>query len=127
MPHRSRVGVVLVDVAPPEHGATLAFWAGATGREPSTSGDHGEFAALGLHGDVELAVQRTGEGTPARVHLDVETDDVAAEVERLVGLGARVERRHDEYAVLRDPAGLVLCVVPVQQAEAFDRAATTWP
>jgi hypothetical protein len=125
--HRSRVGVVLVDVAPPEHDATLAFWAAATGREPSTSGDRGEFAALGLHGDVELAVQRTADGTPARVHLDVETDDVDAEVARLVGLGAVVEQRHDEYAVLRDPAGLVFCVVPVQQAEAFDRAATTWP
>lgn len=127
MPHRSRVGVVLVDVAPPEHDATLAFWSAATAREHATSGDHGEYAALGLHGDVELAVQRTGEGTPARVHLDVETDDVAAEVERLVGLGARVEQRHDEYAVLRDPADLLFCVVPVQQADAFDRHATTWP
>lgn len=127
MAHRSRLGVVLVDVAPPEHDATLAFWASATGRSPVPSGDHGEFAALGLHGDVELAVQRTGAGTPARVHLDVETDDVRAEVARLVALGAEVQHQDDEYAVLRDPAGLVFCVVPVQHAEAFERAATTWP
>ena len=125
--HRSRVGVVLIDVAPPQHASTLAFWAAATGREPVGSGDHGEFSALGLHGDVELAVQRTDDGTPSRVHLDVETDEVDAEVARLLALGAVVEERRDGYAVLRDPAGLLFCVVPVQQPEAFERNATSWP
>jgi hypothetical protein len=61
------------------------------------------------------------------VHLDVEADDVEAEVGRLEGLGAAVTDRRDGYAIMADPGGLVFCVVPVQSGELFERAATTWP
>ena len=55
-------------------------------------------------------MQRLGEG-PARVHVDIHTDDLEAEVNRLERLGAlRVERVH-RWQVMRDPAGLVFCVV----------------
>jgi hypothetical protein len=37
-----------------------------------------------------LESQRTGDGTAARVHLDIETDDVRAEVARVLALGATV-------------------------------------
>jgi len=65
--------------------------------------------------------------TPARVHLDLETDDVAAEVARLLALGAAVEAEHNLFTVLRDPGGMVFCVVPVQTAGDFAPNATTWP
>jgi hypothetical protein len=77
-------------------------------------------------GSVELASQRTGDGTPARVHLDIETDDVPAEVRRVVGLGATVLEDRGEHAILADPSGLVFCVVPVQAPAEFERDATTW-
>ena len=48
-----------------------------------------------------------------RVHLDVRADDVAAEVDRLVALGAT--RLDDgpvgDLVVLRDPEGNELCVI----------------
>ena len=123
--HRSRVGVVLIDH--PEDGYTAArdFWAAAVGAEPQP--EPGEpFDSLGATGEVHLALQRTGVGTPSRVHLDIETDDVRAEVARLLGLGAQVVIEYEEYAVLSDPEGLPFCVVPVQNGEAFERHATTW-
>jgi hypothetical protein len=58
--------------------------------------------------------------------VDVETDDVAAEVARLEGLGARRHADMDGYWQLVDPAGLVFCVVPVQDAAAFEKYAVSW-
>ena len=123
--HRSRLGVVLIDHAD-SHDEALAFWAGTTGRRPTATPGEPEFTELGMVGSVTLAVQRTGPGTPARAHLDIETDDVDAEVRRVVALGARVVDDRGGHAVLEDPGGLVFCVVPVQSPEAFDAGATTW-
>ena len=124
--HRSRVGVVLVDHPESSYAVAATFWSAAVGREPVA--EEGEpYESLGsLAGGLELALQRLGGATPARVHLDLESDDVAAEVARLTGLGAVVVERLDDYAVLADPGGVVFCVVPVQSPDAFERHATTW-
>ena len=47
-----------------------------------------------------------------RVHLDLQADDAPAEVDRLVGLGARVLRGADEHGliVLADPEDNEFCV-----------------
>ena len=97
-----------------------------TGGTPQAQ-DPPEYTHLAQVGSLNLEMQRTGPGTPGRVHLDIETDDVAAEVARVVSLGARVlEERPEGYTVLEDPAGLVFCVVGVQ-TDRFDAEATTWP
>ena len=46
-----------------------------------------------------------------RVHLDLEGEDRASEVERLRSLGARVRDEHEGYTVMLDPAGNPFCVV----------------
>jgi hypothetical protein len=123
--HRSRIGVVLIDHPEDRYESARAFWARAVGTQADP--EPGEpYESLGATGEVHLALQRTGVGTPPRVHLDIETDDVAAEVARLLRLGADTLVEYDEYAVLTDPAGLVFCVVPVQTGDAFERHATTW-
>ena len=123
--HRSRVGVVLIDHPEDRYESARAFWAAAVGVEPQP--ERGEpFDSFGATGDVHLALQRTGAGTPSRMHLDIETDDVPAEVGRLLELGASMLVDHGEYAVLADPVGLPFCVVPVQTRGAFERHATTW-
>jgi hypothetical protein len=125
--HRSRIGLVLLD-HPEEHwDDALRFWAGVQGVTP-TGEDSGlpEYRSLGSLGSVALESQRTGSGTPARVHLDIETDDVPAEVARVVALGASVLEEREGYTILLDPAGLVFCVVPVQTGEAFEPEALTW-
>lgn len=123
--HRSRIGVILVDHSE-GYDEAEAFWAGASGGTPQVQ-DPPEYTRLRSVGTLDLVMQRTGPGTPARVHLDIETDDVPAEVARVVDLGARVVEEHPEgFTVLEDPGGLVFCVVGVQTGERFDAEAVTW-
>nr|BFE72424.1 hypothetical protein GCM10020092_057250 [Actinoplanes digitatis] len=62
-------------------------------------------------GDAYLRVQVVGDG-PARCHLDLHVEDVAAQARRVVGLGASVVLSDGELVVLRSPAGLLFCLVP---------------
>jgi Glyoxalase-like domain len=128
MPHRSRLAVLLLDLPPEHHVAGLDFWSAATGTpvEPDTTDP--DWHRLGfLGGGLSFEVQRTGEGTPPRWHVDVETDDIPAEVARLEALGARREQDMGSFWQMTDPAGLVFCVVGVQTGEAFERYAVSWP
>jgi hypothetical protein len=126
--HRSRPAILLLDLPPAHHAAGRSFWSAATGHpvEPDAADEKwsslGSFAA-GFH----LEVQRTGEGTPPRWHVDIETDDIPAEVARLEGLGARRLADMGSFWQLTDPAGLVFCVVGIQTGEEFERHAATWP
>ncbi|MGA8246302.1 MAG: VOC family protein [Nocardioides sp.] len=126
--HRSRIGVVLVDHPVESYDAAAAFWAAARGSERTGSfTDDDPYESLArLPGGVLLELQRTGAGTPPRVHLDIESDDVPAEIARLEELGAQVVTPHDGWAVLTDPGGLVFCVVPVQSGDDFEAHATSW-
>jgi hypothetical protein len=130
MAHRSRLAILLLDL-PPEHlDAGRDFWAGATGHPVTPDPDDADWSSLGTFADgFHLEVQRTGAGTPPRWHVDVETDDIDAEVARLEALGATRHRSVEEgrFWQLLDPAGLVFCVVGVQTGEEFERYATTWP
>jgi hypothetical protein len=128
--HRSRIAVVLLDHPAESYETAAGFWAAAHGspRGQKRPTDDSPYESLrDLPGGVELALQRTGPGSAPRVHLDIETDDVGAEVARLVTLGAAVAEQRDGYAILTDPGGLVFCVVPVQTGADFDPHATTWP
>lgn len=112
--HRSRIGVFLIDHPASSHDASAAFWAGARGSARATSdapaGESPYESLDALPGGVMLELQRTGDGTPPRIHLDNETDDIAAEVDRVVALGAHVVEEREGYVILADPGG----VVPVQ-------------
>lgn len=128
--HRSRVGVVLIDHPEPSYDDAATFWAAAHGTQRDGDGPPADnpYEPLDpLPGGVLLELQRTGAGTPARVHLDIETDDVPAEIARVVALGATVVTQHEGYAVLSDPGGLLFCVVPVQSGAEFEKHATAWP
>jgi Glyoxalase-like domain len=58
--------------------------------------------------------------------LDIHTDDLAAGVERLEGLGAeRVQQAHS-WQVMRDPAGLPFCVTPDRAGTLSERNAHRW-
>lgn len=128
MPHRSRLAILLLDLPPEQHAAGLGFWSGATGHPVGRSASAPQWASLGAFADgFHLEVQQTGEGTPPRWHVDIETDDIPAEVARLEALGARRLADMGSFWQLTDPAGLVFCVVGVQTGEEFERHATTWP
>ena len=104
MSHFSRIYKIVIDVPPADHDRELAFWRGASGRPLEELTRHPEYHGSELHGqDFALLVQRLGEG-PARVHVDIHTDDLEAEVARLEGLGAQRVGRVAHWWVMRDPA-----------------------
>jgi predicted enzyme related to lactoylglutathione lyase len=126
--HRSRIGVILIDHPKDTYREAAAFWAGVTGStraDPHGPAEDDPYESLNSLAGLHLDLQRTGTRTAPRVHLDIETDDVPAEVARVCGLGAKIMQEHQGYVVLADPGGLVFCVVPVQ-TEDFASAAQTW-
>jgi glyoxalase superfamily protein len=62
---------------------------------------------------------------PARVHLDLESEDPAAAVARAVDLGAALVRETDDWRTLSSPGGLPFCVLEVGRHEAPGPA--VWP
>ena len=69
-----------------------------------------------------VAVQNIGPDDRPRYHLDIETDDLEAEIVRLEALGAHVHARYPGYAVMTDPAGLLFCLLPPVSAEFEERS-----
>ena len=64
----------------------------------------------GTVGHLKLLLQAVD--APSRFHLDIETDDVEAEVRRLEVLGARRKEYIETWWVMEAPSGHIFCVVP---------------
>jgi hypothetical protein len=124
--HRSKLTAALVDVPAPLFDREVEFWSGALGRAPEYDADDPDYRDFGQPvPGFQFMVQRVG--ADPRVHLDIETDDVEAEVRRLEALGAVRVQPVKSWWVMRDPAGMLFCVVRVQTGEVFNTLATTWP
>ena len=111
-----RVGTLQVDVPTDDHDAAVAYWAAALGAHDGGTGDDPFTHLHGVRSPLPVHVQRLAEGDAGRYHLDLVADDVGSEVARLEALGATVVDRGD-WTVLRDPAGLLLCVVAAGAGE----------
>jgi len=112
--HRSRLVQLTLDVPADRYDGELRFWRGATGWADEEV-DAPEFHRLVHRSEspLQLLVQRLGPddgGRHARAHLDLGTDDLDAEVERVRSLGAHVLWANDGFTALRDPLGLPFCV-----------------
>lgn len=121
--HRSRLTAIGIDVPADVQGAEAAFWAGALGARPEPD-DDGTYVDVSAGDGLAVFVQRIGADGP-RLHLDIETDDVEAEVSRLEALGAQRVAAVESWWVMRDPAGLLFCVVRPQRDD-FPAGAATW-
>ncbi|WP_410812665.1 VOC family protein [Micromonospora sp. 067-2] len=125
--HRSRVYALLIDAPEQEAARAAAFWSAALG--VSTRSDPSEPQFIGLHDALPglvTAVQAVDD-TP-RFHLDIESDDVVAETDRLIALGAVEVSRWLECRILRVPGGHLVCVLPVASPpEVFAAQARAWP
>jgi Glyoxalase-like domain len=110
--HRTRMVQVCVDSPAASHDAEVAFWQTFLGDRwvPSR---HPEFAGK-WHDDVgspvQLLFQRLDEPDgPVRAHLDLGTDDLPADVRRLLALGAVDAGAGRGWHVVRDPLGSPFC------------------
>lgn len=110
-----------------DHPASLArFWAAAVDGYAVRAYDEAEIARLaakGLTPETDTAVLIDGPGpiiccqrregprlARNRIHLDLHSEDRAAEVRRLIGLGATIWYEHPRFTAMRDPEGNQFCV-----------------
>lgn len=131
--HRSRVCHVVIDCDDLDRG--VEFWSSALGadEEAINPGSQATYRRLVLpDSQIRILLQRTDDAklSKERVHLDLETDDIEAEVQRLEGLGAtrwkRIRERGLDYWVLRDPFGNELCVLAPEFPSLLERR-PPWP
>lgn len=117
--HHSRLCTLVIDCKVDDLKPAAEFWSRALGK-PIASVDQdgdGQYAELETAADEPIILlQRVTH--EARVHLDIETDDLEAEAKRLEALGAkRVALQHERWWVMEAPSGHRFCIVRRQRAE----------
>ena len=110
--HKSRLVAIGIDCQDADLETASAFWSKALGR--NVKGIEGNYAALDDRANQPIVfVQKVDH--PSRVHLDIETDNVEAEVARLEALGAKRLKQIETWWVMEAPTGHRFCVVRVQR------------
>ena len=125
MAHQSRMKIVLFDTPADKAEAAVDFWSAALGADAKGGiGPDRPYVKVGaVHNAVDVMVQQID--GPPRIHVDIETDDLEAEVERLEKLGARRVQMIDSWWVMEAPSGHVFCVVPIHSND-FPAGANRW-
>lgn len=129
-----RIGSVVVNVS--DVPAAMAFWSEALGYRPRYEPEPDWVILEPRDGRGPNLSLNLGETRPAgvpHIHLDLYADDQTAEVERLLGLGARrvedwpypdPDEEDCDYVVLEDPDGNRFCVIDASpDAEGGDETA----
>ncbi|KQR10374.1 VOC family protein [Cellulomonas sp. Leaf334] len=120
--HRIMLREVIIDAPAADIDTVTAFWAGALDATPHPIPGEPFVALRGAAALPHVATQSIGGDDGPRVHLDLETDDLDAEIARLEGLGATVRTRYADYAVMVDPVGLLFCLLPPVSEEFATRS-----
>jgi predicted enzyme related to lactoylglutathione lyase len=125
--HRSRLAGFIIDCCTDDLASAAGFWSRALGlplrhRADPDEGRYRELdgAKLGLHVEVQQVDHES------RVHLDIEADDIEAEVRRLEALGAKRLQQYPRWWIMEAPTGQRFCVVRPQNPS-FDSEANRWP
>ena len=125
--HRSRLAGFIIDCETDDLGVAAQFWSKVLGYSTERSNapeDEGYILLKTAPDELHIELQRVTH--PSRVHLDIETDDVDAEVARLEALGATRVRKVRNWWVMQAPTGHRFCVVTVQR-DSFEDQANEWP
>lgn len=115
--HKSRLSGFIIDCQTDDLDAATRFWSGALGMQVgAVSGATNNYIQLhdaqrNLHIEVQAVSHES------RVHLDIETDDIEAEVKRLEALGATRIKQIHSWWVMQAPTGQRFCVVRPQDPE----------
>ena len=124
--HKSKLGGFIIDCRtddlrpPPSSGARAL---GMPVRElPGSENEFYRGLDDSQHG-LDIEVQMVDH--PSRVHLDIETDDIEAEVRPPGGLGAKKVEQVKDWWVMEAPTGQRFCVVRAKRPD-FERRANTW-
>jgi predicted enzyme related to lactoylglutathione lyase len=124
--HKSRLAGFIIDCRTDDLDQAGLFWSQALGYalKKSSAAQDAQYRLLDTPSeDLHIEVQKVEH--PSRVHLDIEADDIEAEVKRLEKLGAKRIAQVRTWWVMEAPTGQRFCVVRVQRAD-FEANANTW-
>jgi len=121
--HHSRFCTFIIDCKTDDLEAAATFWSKAFGRETKPDGTANYIPLAMKDGESLCEVQLVPH--ESRVHLDIETDDIEAEVKRLTALGASEVERIKTWVVMQAPTGQRFCVVR-PQTKGFPANANRW-
>jgi predicted enzyme related to lactoylglutathione lyase len=124
--HKSRLAGFIIDCRTDDVDQAARFWSQALGyslKQSASAEDTGYRLFDTPSDDLHIEVQKVEH--PSRVHLDIEADDIEAEVKRLEKLGAKRVAQVRTWWVMEAPTGQRFCVVRVQRSD-FAANANTW-
>ena len=125
--HHSRLSTIVLDCQLDDLAPAIRFWSAALGKaiEDADQDGDGRYAALATDDDEPIILLQKVDHE-SRVHLDIETDDLNAEVARLQALGARaIAFVRERWWVMQAPTGHRFCVVQ-KQRERFGPHLNRW-
>ncbi len=124
--HRSRLAGVIIDCKTDDLDAAADFWGKALGALPADKAkiEESSYVELRMPAD-ENYVEIQVVDHASRVHIDIESDDIEAEVRRLEALGAKRIADIKKWCVMEAPTGQRFCIVPVVSRD-FDDKANKW-
>ena len=124
--HKSKLSTFVIDCQDGDVDEAARFWSRALGRAfaPATpeSGAYRELRAS----PEEPMVLLQQVSHPSRIHLDIESDDLDAEVRRLEALGAKRIAFVKRWWVMEAPTGHRFCVVNPQRGP-IGSEGNEWP
>lgn len=126
--HRSRLSTFVIDCKVEDIDAATEFWSAALGREadPADPEDPTYRKIASDDGEPMLLLQKVDHDS--RIHLDIEADDLEAEVKRLEALGATRIKFLKRWWLMRAPTGHVFCVVNPQRGPLANKDdVNEWP
>ena len=126
--HHSRLCSFIIDCRTDDLAEAARFWSQALGRAvaPGANPANTNYIGLAMHDDEPIVeVQQVGHAS--RIHLDIESDDIEAEVRRLEALGARRVQAIKTWVVMEAPTGQRFCVIRPQRGGKLGPHANAWP
>jgi hypothetical protein len=123
--HRSRLAGFIVDCRTEDLEQAAKFWGAALGLplQPAAEQASPKYRKLVTGDGMNVEVQQVQHDS--RVHIDIETDDIEAEVRRLEALGAKRVGSVATWCVMQAPTGQKFCVVRPQRPD-FKEHANVW-
>lgn len=123
--HRSKLAGFIIDCRTDDLTGAATFWGAALGLAATgeDDSDPGYRHLQNAPGDLHVEVQQVSHDS--RVHLDIESDDIEAEVRRLEALGAKRVSAIKRWVVMEAPTGQRFCVVRPQSKD-FATQSNRW-
>ena len=124
--HRSRLAGLILDCRTDNLEQAAQFWSAALGVPLKSAAEEASPIYRQLltgPNDLHMEVQKVEH--ESRVHIDIATDDIQAEVRRLEALGAKRVASVETWCVMQAPTGQRFCIVRPQRA-GFKEHANVW-